>query len=395
MISFILILFFLKLQAQTFTLPAKVLPKSQNQYLLSEASEKKRLQLYKSLRHEVYKSFRDQGAPAPQDPADLRGFNELVPFVSPSPDQEDAGTCLFMSLTGIAEWWLAKLSNVKFTQDGPTDLSERWWVNVNDRFKRSRLAIDNWITDTIYLFNQSPAVLNADYRYTKGWSKTSWGQTVKAKPNEGGANYGTLYNWIDEIDLFKPKTMSLPKFERTVIYKDPDQNPWQFGGLTFAAVDKVKSLLQTYKAPIQVVYNHLGYWHSVFIVGYDDELPTYNCYFIRETKEYFASERNRTQAEMSRTNDDQLLGELKKKYTELVNNEKKLEKVHKRNGGCRAKGMFYVRDSQYPDASEEIYKYDPKNPGSYSHYAKRIILREYNWLSDLSNHVVLISVKNR
>src|SRR4051812_43128067 len=33
----------------------------------------------------------------------LGGFNELIPYVLASPDQEDAGSCLYMAITGLAE----------------------------------------------------------------------------------------------------------------------------------------------------------------------------------------------------------------------------------------------------------------------------------------------------
>ena len=67
---------------------------------------------------------------------ELQGFNELVPYVLPSPQQEDAGSCLYMSLTGIAEWWLARLNPaVSRRPNGPLDLSERHLINISENKK--------------------------------------------------------------------------------------------------------------------------------------------------------------------------------------------------------------------------------------------------------------------
>lgn len=331
-----------------------------------------------------------QGAPAPQKLSDLKGFNELVPFVTPSPDQEDAGTCLFMSLTGIAEWFLQKhnASNT-FKQDGATDLSERWWVNMNSRVQTEKTN-PQWTTDTIFLYNQFAGVLNASYRYTKDWFQVFNNIIRKSSAAEPGALFGTSYNWIDETRNYSLTSVKLPTFQRVILLKDPKGDPWNFGEATPLIVEQVKNSLRQYKAPVQVIYNHLGYWHSVFIVGYDDNLPSMNCYFIRETKAFYQSEIAKVQNQLSQIVDKDLKNELIAKKDLLIRNQAKLEIVHRKNGGCRSRGMFYVRDSQYSDGGEEIYHYDLNHPEYSKHYSKRIILREYNWLMDLSNHVVQI-----
>lgn len=345
----------------------------------------------------------DRVAPAPRKISDLKGFNELVPYVTPSPDQENAGTCLFMSLTGIVEWWLHKLNNVtQFVQDGPFDLSERWWVNLNTRWQAQlnpkqnqvlnsrQTSVVNWKTDTIYLYNQYPAALNRNYRYAKGWYAKVNDEVVKASSLSAGALYDANYNWIDEIDVARPMTIPIPKFERQVLFQDPSGEPWSFGSANNSLIDQVKLALQKFKAPIQVIYNHLGFWHSVFIVGFDDQLPTLNCYFINESIQYFDYEAKKAFKNAQKTMDEDTRKKFIDRYLLMLQSGKKLISVHKKNGGCHARGMFYVRDSQYSDNSEEKYKYDLQNPTANKFYSRRIILREYDWLSNLANHVILI-----
>lgn len=365
-------------------------PASTNQYQLSEKSKIKiaQIRVGNSLARQL--TANEKGAPAPKNISDLKGFNELVPFVSPSPDQEDAGTCLFMSLTGIAEWFLNKKNGSTFKQNGIYDLSERWWVNMNSRLQ-SEGKIDQWMTDTIYLFNRFSGVLNSSYPFTKGWFQLSNSVITKAQETSAGARFGTTYNWLDETASTRLAMVKLPHFQRIVLFHDQNPSPWNFGEANFQVVELVKKSLQTYKAPVQVIYNHLGYWHSVFILGYDDNLPTYNCYFIRETREFYQQEIAKTEILLKQTNDLELSGELQSKLNMLKSNSVKFGSVHKKNGGCRQQGMFYVRDSQYSDSSEEMYHYDLSHLQYSKPYSKKIILREYNWLSDLANNVIQIT----
>ena len=62
-----------------------------------------------------------------------------------------------------------------------------------------------------------------------------------------------------------------------------------------------------------------------------------------------------------------------------------------RTNGCSQKGVFYVRDSIYRDPTGPVYHYDFANPAADKNYSKRIILREYDWLTHLSNHVNVIT----
>ena len=88
----------------------------------------------------------------------LGGFDKLVPFVLPSPNQEGAGSCLYMATTGVAEWWLARLNpTLSRAPDGPLDLSERHLMNLaggRGNEQEDKADLPNWRTDSIYLFNQ-------------------------------------------------------------------------------------------------------------------------------------------------------------------------------------------------------------------------------------------------
>lgn len=369
-------------------------PLSTNQYQLSEKSKAKIAHSRLKTQSSLPLKANEKGAPAPKNISDLKGFNELVSFVSPSPDQEDAGTCLFMSLTGIAEWFLNKRHGGSFSQNGATDLSERWWVNMNSRIQ-SDGKINQWMTDTIYLFNRFSGVLNKSYPYTKGWFELANGVINKAHETSVGARFGTAYNWIDETASTSLAMVKLPSFQRIILFHDQNPSPWSFGEANFQVVEQVKKSLHKYKSPVQVIYNHLGYWHSVFIIGYDDNLPTYNCYFIRETRQFYQQEIEKTAEALKQTRDSELSGELQSKLDMLKANSAKFEMVHKKNGGCRSKGMFYVRDSQYSDSSEELYHYQLGHLQYSKPYSKRIILREYNWLSDLANNVIQITTNPR
>jgi hypothetical protein len=302
----------------------------------------------------------------------LGGYNELLPYVLRSPDQEDAGSCLYMATTGIVEMSLARLHpNVSRLPDGPLDLSERWLMNKGAESGASAV-VDNFLTDTIYLFNTSSrTVRNSAYRFTKGWYyQQADGDIVRAPDFSDDAEYGTGINWLDERDQIAGGAVTLPKFGRTVLYKDPTGNKWAVGGMPRDIVSRVKTALRTKKAPVLVVYNHFGYWHAVYIAGYDDEADSDDCRFVRETYKYFAE-----RADTRGTAED-------------------IKAAWERGGGCAGKGVFYVRDSIYPDDDGPSYDFDPDHSGDEAPYSQKVVLHEYEWLEYLANHAVQIYVRD-
>lgn len=324
---------------------------------------------------------------------ELGGYNELLPYMTPSPDQEDAGTCLFMSLTGVAELWLRKLNGITFySPDDDFDLSERWWVNQS-QWSDYYTPVKNWNTDAIYMFNVGPAVRNRDYRFTKGWYREGQSGIEPAAPYSQGAKYDTSYNWIDETEKHELDKVQLPRFSRKILYADPDQNPWAIGGAPDNIVEKVQEAFRRYNAPIQVIYNHQGYWHSVFIVGFDENLSLGECPFINETFVEYKKQEEISKNDADRETDPKKKRKHENRAHRFSRYQKELSSSISRHGGCGHQGVFYVRDSQYSDPTEPIYRYDFSNPEGDKPYSKRVILREYEWLQSLSNHVVVISAK--
>jgi hypothetical protein len=322
------------------------------------------------------------------------GFNDLLPFLMRAPDQEDAGTCLYMSLTGVAEWWLAKLNpQLSRDSDGPLDLSERFFVN-SAGLTRNNVGVKNWLTDTIYVFNNTQTgILNRDYRFAKGWfRKTSHGFLL-AGPTEQGAAYGTSFNWINQLASIAAEPVRLPTFERTIFLEEPNRNQWNVGLAPHNIVETVKMALTTNRAPVQVIYNHMGYWHSVFVVGFDDSQDNGNCPFVESFLKHMKSQVETLTEEVSRT---ESLAERQKLLFRINKAQDLFDKAshsYTAVGGCNPKGVFYVRDSIYSDPNAPLYDYDPTRQGEEAPYTMNVVLHEYTWLQTLSNHVVQIVAK--
>jgi len=292
------------------------------------------------------------------------GFSDLLPYVFPSPNQEDAGSCLYMATTGNIEWWLAKL-NPETTRmmNGPLDISERYLMNIAG-LKEYTEEIKNWRTDSVYLANNPEGLLkNQIYPYTKGWFKRVDGKKVAAEAYEDGAEYGTIYNWINEIPKFKgPSFIKVPNFQRDIIYADPENNQWNVGVAPDNIVESVKKSLIENKAPVLIMYNHYGYWHVHMIVGFDDEADTDDCRFSKGTIPYMAKKAEEYRVLADEETDPEKKEKLEskaKRYTKLSH---KLEGIFEKIGGCKGKGAFYVRDSLYSSSNDERYDYGTDDP---------------------------------
>ena len=329
-----------------------------------------------------------------KDVAALDGYNELLPYVLPSPHQEDAGSCLYMSLTGIAEWWLARLNpGISRAANGPLDLSERYLINASD-VKENQKRIVNWRTDSIEIFNATrKSILNRDYPFAKGWYREDdEGDIFPAKPGAAGSTYGAVINWFDNLKSILATHVNLPYFEKDVIFADPDENEWNVGLNPPGIVERVKRALVEKKAPVQVVYNHESYWHSVFVVGFDDSRSSRNCGFVESSIRYFDElQREFTQKAGLAKSDAERKDYLRKAKIQRGSRDK-ARKSYEAAGGCREKGVFYVRNSEFYGA-DGTYDYDPENNGEEKPYAPKILLFEYEWLEHLSNHIVQISVR--
>jgi hypothetical protein len=330
------------------------------------------------------------------DPNRLGGFDDLVPYVLASPNQEDAGSCLYMATTGIAEWWLARLNpTMSRTPDGPLDLSERFLMNVAG-IDENETKLDDWRTDSIYLFNNlgNHSVRNTKYRYTKGWYKTpaGGGDLIPAEPKEPGAEYGTSYNWISELDKAKGSSVTLPKFKRDVLFADPAHNQWNIGVAPDGIVDRVKQALTEKKAPVLVIYNHNTYWHAVYVVGFNDETDNNRCAYTENFRKRISDRIAELEKAANEAKDEAERKSYLEKAQRAREAREKTETAYSKGGGCKSgKGVFYIRDSIYEDPAGPMYDYDLFNKGEEAPYTKKIVTKEYEWLSYFANHIVVIS----
>ncbi len=299
---------------------------------------------------------------------------DMLPFVLASPNQLDAGSCLFMATTGTMEILINQHTapeNIKY--DGDTDLSERYLMTVGDHVSSS--VAPYYLTDTLYLFEAAGgALLNRDYRFCVGYVKeTASGSITPAQKTDEGAYASCSYNWFDFLPTdWKEMLVPTPPADRTVIFADPkrdDNSQWRVALFDDSTIEKIKYELRTKNAPVIVVYNHFLYWHANVIVGYDDTLATSGCPFVEDSIDYFEEKGASSYANAIRTRMDE-------------------------QGGCRTHGKFFVRDSIYDGGNAEP-EYDYSENGvSYSDkYSRRILTLEYDWAKYLGNHTYAVHRK--
>ncbi len=287
-------------------------------------------------------------------------FRGLESFALASPNQEDAGSCIYMAMTGAVEILLNQYYEIPLPgYDGDFDISERHLMSFRLRDTYDAF-VPYWTTDAVLIFNFEGGVLrNRDYRYTKGWYKRNAdGVEQRALQDNLGALYGTPYNWIDEYNIdLKRKLIQIPKIKRNVIFLNQDQDLWTVGVMNDDLIGKIKQELRDKQSPVIVIYNHFNYWHATVIVGYDDEKQTEECPFVKAWKK-----KNEEDPDLSPYRRENL---------------KKLNLAMQRGGGCTSKGVFYVRDSIYNGLLEPLYDYDLSRLGEEKKYSLKIIERSY------------------
>lgn len=322
----------------------------------------------------------------PDNQSYLGGYNNLLPFIMPSPSQENAGSCLFMSHTGIVEVLLNKRAKTK-----KYDLSERYFMNLQ-KSEVGNDKIANWRTDTIERLNvDSKMYSNDQFRYTKGFYKIKGNRRAPAIEGEEGAKYSIKYNWIVELDKLTNKMpISLPTFGREVLFADPDQNQWNVNTAPKNIVQLAKDAIKKNNSPLLVIYNHHGFWHAVMVAGYNDNASSDNCKFVSSYEAKMNERADEIIKESTEETDPKIIAKLKRKALKFRKRGNDVQTEYENNGGCRGKGVFYVRDSIYPNKDMPLYDYDKTKTGEEENYNSTVILREYEWLERLSNHVVQI-----
>ena len=306
-------------------------------------------------------------APRPlpwEDPTWQTVDQRLDPFALASPNQYDAGSCLFMALTGAMEILLNQHSDLETVEyNGETDLSERYLMNASGHTPGS--VAPYYPTDTLYTFNEfGGALLNRDYPFTVGYMKEDEnGDQVVAEESDPDAYLSCYYNWIDDLPSDWQDTLTpTPEVDRTIIFVDPARNQnsiWNLGLMNDDIVARIKWELRTKNTPVVVVYNHYGYWHTNVIIGYDDDEASRGCPMVNSTIDYFNEQG----------------------YTSYVS---KIEAQMAAEGGCSDNGIFYVRDSIYDGSSAQpYYQYAD---GVSDHYSLRVKKISYNWVKYLANH---------
>ncbi len=297
---------------------------------------------------------------------DLASNTALLDYVLASPNQYDAGSCLFMSNTGAMELLINQrkpIEEVVYKGDG--DLSERYLMNASDHVSRG--ATQYTITDLAYTYDAfGGSLLDRDYPFIADYlSQTSSGGYVEAEPEDSGAFFTCYANWLDDLpEDWQESLTPTSDVERTVIFLDPDldgNSVWNVGLMDWEVVDRIKRELDSKQAPVILVYNHYIYWHANVIVGYDDNIDSDGCPMVESSLSYYSQQG----------------------YGSYVD---KIEGRMEELGGCSDRGVFYVRDSIYSGGlTEETYTYSEEY-GFSDKYSKRLTQLSYNWAVYLGNH---------
>ena len=150
------------------------------------------------------------------------------------------------------------------------------------------------------------------------------------------------------------------------------------------------------QAPVLVMYNHHRYWHVVFIVGYNDDMDNGNCAYTETFRTRIAA----LVGEMEQRANEGAAPAAKQWYKHVAAFTKtyqaKLERAYATGGGCTSnRGVFYIRDSIYPDPSGPVYHYDPARPQHDARYSKKIVFKEFDWLRYFANHITVVYPKGR
>jgi hypothetical protein len=188
----------------------------------------------------------------------------------------------------------------------------------------------------------------------------------------------------------------MPIFRREVIFADLEKNPWNVGIAPRGTWKKVRDALATQKAPVLVIYNHKMVWHTVFIVGFNDNQDNRNCSFTKESQQFLNSETQRLAKELKNAKTRESRDAAKTKLQNTTEAQQKLKNAVAEGGGCSSsQGVFYVRDSWEDNPGGPLYNYDLSTSGEEKPYSKAVVFREYDWLDYFASSVVLVTASNQ
>jgi len=295
---------------------------------------------------------------------------DLDPFVLASPNQYDAGSCIFMSHTGAMEILMNQHTPLEdIAYNGDTDLSERYLMAALDHV--STANVPYFLTDLIYTYDAlGGSLLSRDYNFCVGYCvDDANGDASPAKSTDKDAYATAYYNWFDMMPSdWQSMLVATPPVDRTVIFADPKRDNssyWRVGLFDDDTIAQIKYELRTKNAPVIVVYNHYGWWHSDIIVGYDDTAIYDGCAYVQDAADYLREQGSTT-------------------YANAI-------EAHVTATGCSDKGKFLVRDSIYDGTSlEGEYDYSWGGVSYKDKYSKRITGLSYDWAKHLANHAYTI-----
>lgn len=177
---------------------------------------------------------------------------QLKGYMLPAPDQLGAGSCLYMSATGIAEYLINKSKGIVNPQvGGATDLSEQWTINLS-----KTVQLGNNYTDAPELLARAGAIPDSRMKF-RAYASSSW----MNEPAVGGRG-----------------TEALPPFKKDVLFNgggEGSQNA--HGQMRPADLERIKKYLRENQSPVLFVYKPptAGWWHANIITGYDDKTQSF------------------------------------------------------------------------------------------------------------------------
>lgn len=174
----------------------------------------------------------------------------LLDYVQEAPDQAESATCMYVAGTGAVELLANRKAGMKNPRPGDKyDLSESFTINAP---KKETAGKYPWEIPVLK-YNNGFGIHISD------WPFNPWNGT------ETSSSPWNNRDWQKLPRVPVPAVDTIPLF---VI-----GNRWSTNVLNASHVEKIKEALVKYDSPVMINYNDSGYWHTILIVGYDDELP--------------------------------------------------------------------------------------------------------------------------